>query len=335
MKFSAGYQYKNSGELFCEIISDYREHIAEVYFAFPGFASGRPDGTLNKSDALEQLGYELSEIKAMNIKLNLLINGNCYGAEAVSEKFYSEIAAVLEKLDRAGMLPEIVTTTSPFAAYAIRRLAPDVDIRASVNMRIDSLKAIDYLAESFDSFYLRRDLQRDLATVARFADHCRKLDKKLCLLANSGCLYNCPYQTFHDNLVSHDSELRRQHNNREFIPHLCWQRYKDGKNMADFLRSSWLRPEDIHKYEPYCHTMKLATRQHSHTRLVLAAYCSGRFDGNVLDLTEPCISQAFAPQILDNRLLDGVELPGSCCNRECGDCRKCEEILKKAVRSLF
>ena len=105
--------------------------------------------------------------------------------------------------------------------------------------------------------------------------------------------------------------------------------------MADFLRSSWLRPEDIHKYEPYCHTMKLATRQHSHIRLVLAAYCSGRFDGNVLDLTEPCISQAFAPQILDNRLLDGVELPGSCCDRECGDCRKCEEILKKAVRSLF
>lgn len=334
MKFSAGYQYRTSGELFSEMIADYREHIAEVYFAFPNFASGRPDGAMNTPDAMEQLGYELEEIHRMNIKLNLLINGNCYGGEAISEKFYRQIAGVLEKLTRAGLAPEIVTVTTPFAAWAVRKLDPAIEIRASVNMRIDALNAIDYLAESFDSFYLRRDLQRDLETVAVFAEHCRKLNKKLCLLANSGCLHNCPYQTFHDNLVAHDSELRQQKNCAEFMPHLCWQRYGEGKNIADFLRSSWIRPEDVQKYAPYCHTMKLATRQHSHVRLVLAAYCSGSFDGNVLDLTEPCFSQAFAPQILDNRLLDGVELPGAC-GYHCEACRKCDAIIERAVRSLF
>ena len=92
MKFSAGYQYKNSGELFCEIIADYRKHIAEVYFAFPGFASGRPDGALNNSDALEQLGYELSEIKAMNIKdIEIKTIVNRIGREAFITIFYPEI----------------------------------------------------------------------------------------------------------------------------------------------------------------------------------------------------------------------------------------------------
>lgn len=67
----------------------------------------------------------------------------------------------------------------------------------------------------------------------------------MCLLANSGCLRNCPYQTFHDNLVAHDAELREMRNCRDFIPHLCWERYSRGGNLEDFLRSSWIRPEDV------------------------------------------------------------------------------------------
>ena len=35
-----------------------------------------------------------------------------------------------------------------------------------------------------------------------FADWCRANGKKLCILANSGCLGNCPWQTYHDNLIA-------------------------------------------------------------------------------------------------------------------------------------
>ena len=45
-------------------------------------------------------------------------------------------------------------------------------------MRIDSTTALDYLLEKFDSFYLRRDLQRDLETVKRFAKWSEKHSKK-------------------------------------------------------------------------------------------------------------------------------------------------------------
>lgn len=333
MKFAVGFQYRQQGELFSEMLTDYADRIAEVYFAYPEFASGRPDHGANSSCAVEQIEYELGQIRAMHIKLDLLLNGNCYGQWAISERFYRDIARLLERLSDNGVLPEIITTTSPFAAAAIRKLAPAMEIRASVNMRLDSITALEYLLEKFDSFYLRRDLQRDLNIVAQFSEWSKKHNKKLCLLANSGCLRNCPYQTFHDNLVAHDSDVREIRNHAGFMPHLCWERYKDGSNLADFLRSSWIRPEDVHKYEPYCSTVKLATRQHSNPRSVIAAYCAERFDGNVLDLTEPCYAQAFAPKILDNRLLDGVELPGSCA-QNCTHCGRCQKILEQAVRTV-
>ncbi|MBR2358054.1 MAG: hypothetical protein IKA65_08535 [Lentisphaeria bacterium] len=333
MQFAAGYQYRSSGELFSEMVADYTSAIAEVYFAPPGFASGRPDAAQDKADALDQLIYELKALRSMNIKLDMLLNGNCYGDNAIAVAFRNRIVEMLEWFAAENLLPEVITTASPFVAHTIKKYFCNIEVRASVNMRIDSLTALEYLQEKFDSFYLRRDLQRDIPTVAMFARWSKLHGKKLCLLANSGCLRNCPYQTFHDNLVAHDRGLRRQENVQDFMPHLCWDRYHGGNNMEDFLRSNWIRPEDVKRYEPYCSLMKLATRQHSNPRLVFGAYCSGNFDGNVLDLTEPCFSGAFAPLILDNRMLDGVELPGKCATN-CKHCGKCQEIIKKAAHSL-
>lgn len=332
MKFSAGYQCIALGELFSDIIRDYREHMGEVYFSYPGIASGRPDGGC-LPDKIEQTEYELGEIRKMGISLDLLINGNCYGKYAVSEKFEREIITTIDRLGKNGLFPQVVTTTTAFAAAAVKKYFPEIEVRASVNMRIDSTSAMAYLDGKFDSFYLRRDLQRDIKTVRRFAKWCREHDKKLCLLANSGCLRNCPYQTFHDNLVAHDEEIREIRNVRDFNPHLCWERHRDRAHPEDFLRASWLRPEDIARYAPLVHIIKLATRNTSSVRGILAAYTSGRFDGNMFDLTEPCFSSIFAPQILDNRLLDGVELPGAC-GSDCTQCGRCREILSKALHDL-
>ena len=101
MKFAAGYQYINSGFLFSEIVADYKDQLGEVYFAFPGIASGRPGGG-NLPERIEQLEYELHEIREQGVGLDLLFNGNCYGAFAVSEKFQREIIAVLERLESSG-----------------------------------------------------------------------------------------------------------------------------------------------------------------------------------------------------------------------------------------
>ena len=329
MKFAVGYQAACEAELFSDIVADYREYLGEVYFGVPGFASGRADGGYDE-DKWKQLLYELKNIRSNGIALDLLLNGNCYGKWAVSEDFRQEIVALLEFMEKQGLLPEIVTTTTPFAAHVVKKYFPQTEVRASVNMRLDSVTAMDYLGDDFDSFYIRRDLQRDLPTVKKFSAWCHANGKKLCMLANSGCLRNCPYQTFHDNLVSHDTEVRKMKNVSDFLPHLCWQRYQKRENWSDFLRGSWIRPEDTAEYAPYVDIIKLATRQHTLPRMVISAYTSGRFDGNLLNLTEPCFASAFSPYVLDNRALDGIELPGACA-ANCSHCGRCGEILERAL----
>ena len=332
---SVGYTVPADGQIpFVDLVSRYRDAIGEVYFAFPGISSGRSpfgqESPYQDYDALNILTEDLYALTEMGVDRNLLFNSACGGADCMSQQHEREVLSILDFLCERGIGPTSITTTSPITAEIVKRNAPEIQVRASVNMRLDSVAALEYLGDGFDSFYIRRDLQRDLDTVKTFSAWCHANGKKLCMLANSGCLRNCPYQTFHDNMVAHDSDLREIRNDKDFLPHLCWKRYQDRENWRDFLRSSWIRPEDIHRYAPYVDVVKLATRQHIMPRMVIAAYTSGSFNGNLLNLTEPCFAGHFQPYVLDNKALDQVELPAACA-ANCTRCGKCDAILERAL----
>ncbi|MPM92514.1 hypothetical protein SDC9_139649 [bioreactor metagenome] len=336
MKFAIGYQQTENGEPFSDIVRDYREAVAEVYFPWPGMAGGRAALGRRRGGAdwssQERLEAELRAIRALGVRLDLLFNANCYGEYAVSVKLANEVGSILDYLAGRELLPEVVTTTSPFIAAVIRKHFPGVELRASVNLRIDSTLAMEYMSDSFDSFHIRRDLQRDLDTVARFHRWCREHGKTLCLLANSGCLRHCPAQTFHDNLVAHDAAIDEVKNLPGFEPHLCWKLYRDPAHFVEFLRGSWLRPEDLKAYEPFFATVKLATRQHLHPRMVIGAYAAGYYDGNLLDLMEPCFSPIFTPHVIDNRAFPDDWLTAARgCATDCRHCGRCEAVLARVL----
>lgn len=336
MKFAAGYQEPENDELFSSITSDYRDSLAEVYFAWPGTPSGRSAWDRSRGavdwSAQARLEAELTAIRAQGLKLDLLLNANCYGEKAVSLQLQNEVGSLLDYLGSRDLLPDIVTTASPFVAEIVRRHFPAVERRASVNMRLDSTLALSYLGGLFDSFYLRRDLQRDLSAVKLFHAWCLKQGKSLCLLANSGCLRNCPGQTFHDNLVAHDEGVASIANVADFQPHLCRGLYSDKNNLIEFLRGSWIRPEDIERYKPYVSVVKLATRRHSHPRMVIGAYAAGKFFGNLADLTEPSFSREFAPCIIDNRLFpENWHAIAGACAANCTHCGRCSDVLGQVL----
>jgi len=339
MKFAVGYQEPQNGEEFSAICADYRDAVAEVYFPWVGMASGRcalgrKGGQFDPS-AQGTLERNLRAIRAMGIKLDLLLNANCYGGRAISKDLAEEVFSLLEYLEHCELLPEVITTTSPFLAGEVKACYPEIELRASVNMRLDSTFAMGLLADRFDSFHIRRDLQRDLGTVEFFADWCRNHGKKLCMLANSGCLRNCPAQTFHDNLVAHDGEVDRMLN----VPgqhHLCRRHFSKHANFEDFLKGSWIRPEDLHRYERFFPVVKLATRLHDHPRMVIGAYASGHFEGNLADLLEPGFSGEFHPYIVDNTRFpaDWTEIAGACAVN-CARCGKCAAVAKAVFRLPF
>lgn len=299
MKYTVGLQYANDAFLNC--IIENKEHIHEVYFAWGDFPNGRSNQLQNAHFTpweLQQRQIEcLRALSSEGIKLNLLFNANCYGAESQSRAFFERIGTTMDYIDRSFGLHS-VTTTSPLIAKFVKNNFPEVATRASVNMEIGTVQGMDYLAQYFDGYYMKREHNRDLATVAHLSDWCKANGKSLHMLANSGCLNHCSAHNFHDNLVAHESEIAKMDNAYNFGG-ICHEYLKDPAHHKSLIEdTNFIRPEDIGKYEPYFEAVKLATRVHRSPESVLRSYIRGSYSGDILRLLEP--AHSIYPYVVEN-----------------------------------
>ncbi len=337
MKFAVGFQlYEDGEELFSSIVADYRDHISEVFFPWLDIPTGRAGiATIHGHTdwtAQARLEEELCKIKSMGIKLDLLLNSNCYGEYSMSEKLANTVISVIEHLEIAVDGVDIITTASLAVAHTVKRHFPHIEIRASVNMRIGTVKGMQYVSHLFDSFHVQRELNRNLNHLKKLKAWADANGKKLILLANSGCFANCSGQTFHDNLVSHEAQVCEVNNIKSFSPYVCWHALKDQNNWIMLLQNTWIRPEDLHNYEELFDMVKLATRTHALPGLVIGAYARGYHYGNTLDLFEPGFGPAISPCIIDNQAfpVDWFERT-STCKKQCHECSYCESVLQKVL----
>ena len=190
-------------EPFIAACAPWTARIHEVFFAWPGVLSCRPAPAFTDEVKARLLG-DLRWCRERGILLDTLFNCTCYGDGAISPELADFVAATLRDMDAEGLFPDIVTTASPFIASVLRRRFPRVKIRWSVNLRIHGTTGFECVEELFDSFYVTRERQRDAAYLARVAAWAREHGKAVGLQANSGCLRQCPFQNFHDNLHGHD-----------------------------------------------------------------------------------------------------------------------------------
>jgi hypothetical protein len=329
-RFSVGYQpMTGAPDFFSDIVRDYREAVAEVYFAWPGDPSGRAPVA---DDAVEQTLGELGRMRGWGIRLNLLFNASCYGAEALSAALEDRVTArIRAMLDGPGL--DAVTTLSPLIARTVRSRFPDIEVRASVNLRLGTVAALRYAAPFFDSYTVQREYNRDPTRLAELQAWAAGEGKTLVVLANSGCLNGCPFQSFHDNAVAHEREIGRRDDTRPLAT-LCRSHYADCSHRADFLRGSWIRPEDVPAHRRiFGGLYKLATRLHERPCMVIGAYAGGRFHGNLADLMEPGHGLSFAPGIVANDAFPPDWFERSLCgDRSCEACRWCDEIWPRVYR---
>jgi len=334
-KFAFGYFFeKRAGKTFRDLAEEYAPHLAEVYFPWPGLLSAREI----KGDPEKQRKALIDDMRfcrSKGMQLDLLMNATCYGDTSFTMAQRDDFEANLKLLGKAGILPEIVTTTSPYIATVAKLFSAGIDRRASVNMRLNSTLAMEYVMESFDSYYICRDVQRDLPTLKTFADWAKKNGKKLCMLANSACLRYCPWQTFHETLLSHDfTHIVSEMKEMKLPPTLCTGIMQE-KRYEELLRGSWIRPEDLHRYMPYVSVVKLSTREADRPDLILKAYTSGGYDGDLLLLLDPTFSFLAQPMILDNKSFPKEwsegKIAGVCANH-CTHCGKCAKVMELAFK---
>jgi len=337
MKFAVGYQLQEAGEeSFVDIVRDYREHIAEVYFPWLDLPSGRAALSSRRGhtdwSAQRRLEADLCAFREMGMRLDLLLNASCYGGRAASSHLANQVVSVLAHLADVVGGVDTVTTASLAIARTIRHTFPDVDVRASVNMRIGTIPAMSYVRGLFTSYCIQRDVQREVTHVRKLGAWAEAHGKGLSMLANSGCLRHCPGQIYHDNLVAHEQEVDETSNIEGWTPHVCWNLYRDRNEWPAILGATWIRPEDLHHYEGSVPLVKLATRMHANPRLVVHAYAERRYQGNLLDLFEPGFGPIFAPWIIDNgRFPDDWFEHISTCGGDCADCGYCAAVLDRVL----
>lgn len=306
MKFSVGYQLFPDN-YFIENIIKRKDSISEVYFSWGDFPNGR-NNQLKRLDMTpwEAQEKQISDLKSLTtegISINLLFNATCYGKGSQSRAFFEKVGDTVDFICNNYILKSI-TTTSPIIASFIKSNFSDIDVRASVNMGIGSIEGMKYTTNHFDSFYLKRELNRDFKKIRELKKWCEENGKSLYALANSGCLNNCSAHTFHDNLVAHESEIATMDNGFEFKG-ICYDFLKIPQNLhALYDYTSFIRPEDIYLYEGIFTSMKLATRVNSDPIKILKAYIDDKkYIGSTLGLLEPNHTSLIYPYMLENSLI--------------------------------
>ena len=337
-KLSVGYQYREE-QPFSRVIEDYADRIESVYFPWVDMPTGRSmiagfDGYYDYG-LQKALVKDLEFIKEMGISLNLLFNANCYGEDAMSQVLRGRVCSVLDYLGEQDLLPQSVTTTSPAIAHIIKEQYENISLTASVNMKIGSVKGMQYVAHLFDGYCIAKECNRDLERLRTLKAWAVEDGKKITMLANSGCMRDCSGQIFHDNMVAHEAEVSKQ-KNIDFLPYMCYTYLKDPKHYVSVLQNTWVRPEDISRYEGLVDTVKLATRSHQLPGMVIGAYARGWYAGNLLDLFEPSFSPAFAPFVVDS-----AKIPAdfwehtTACNKNCHQCNYCEKVMNSALTVAY
>ncbi|MBQ4120274.1 MAG: hypothetical protein IJD45_07805 [Clostridia bacterium] len=333
MQYLVGLQVGDDA-LVSEIIKN-KDSVSEVYFSWGDIPNGRntldTSGNLTLFEMQQLMVSHLDKLKVSGIDFNLLLNANCYGADSQSRSFFNKVGNTIDYITTNFGLSS-VTTTSPLIAKFVKQNFSELEVRASVNMEIGTTEGMDYIADLFDSFYLKREYNRNLQKIKQARTWCDANGKKLYGLANSGCLNFCTTHIFHDNLVAHESEISARDNGYQFDGQ-CWEYLRKEEKLKKWLSlTNFIRPEDVHLYEGLFEGLKLATRVNKNPVKIVNSYCNASYNGAITDLLEPNHSGVFYPTVIDNKEIaaDFAETVLKCL-KNCNECSYCNDIQKNAT----
>lgn len=298
------------------------------------------------------------------IAFNYLVNAACFDNEEFTRYGYRKIREHLDWI--AGSGARMVTVTLPFLAQILQKYYPDLTVCASSFARIQTVQAARYWEElGAGKLILPERVSRDFKTLELMRN---AVDCELELIANHSCLYYCPLDLHHRNLVSHASQLG--HPSGGFAADICklsCQRLKLS-DPAELIRSRWIRPEDVDAYEAIgidCLKLVERFRETESLMKIWDAYRQRRYDGNLAELlTLPQEKVYMKPNVelldredlmetkkmetivsvlrepvteklfIDNRQLDGfLEFfrTVDCLHTDCRKCGYCESIAQRTV----
>lgn len=315
-----------------------------MYGSLPGEATLR--SSLVLSDVSEDGILDYIETAALaNIKFIYVMNATCLGNREYTEKGRGELLQKLQWISEIGAAG--VVTANPFVMDMLREHFPSLELHISVLAGVDdSRKASFYENLGATVIHLDPQVNRNFRQLHAIR---KSVSCRLSTVVNEGCLLSCPIRHYHSNMISHSQESIEQ---RCYVDY-CYYRCTFAKltDPVEYLRSPWIRPEDIHVYEDIgIDLFKVAGREKmgdgpsSHTSWICetaAAYRTRRC-ANVAALLvgnqAPSSLAGQAPPAngvwIDSGKLDGFLrfFQNDRCALDCDYCEHCSAWARRSTR---
>jgi collagenase-like PrtC family protease len=276
----------NFDDVLLDAISTYP--VTEVF----GKLSSDPVGGGRASFTLPSLSRKRFEqhvqaARSKGIGFNYLLNPACMDNREYTRQGQREIEALLEYIEDVGV--SAVTISLPFLLPIIKKRHPRLKVRVGVYARVDGVAKARFWEEggadciTLESLSVNRDFE--LLAALRNA-----LKIPLQLIVNANCQLFCPLSGQHMVNLSHASQ--KGHPTRGFMIDWCVLKcsYDKLKDPVQYLRSEFIRPEDLDLYINMGYDSFKVLERGAPTPVLtrrVKAYSEGRYDGNLLDLIQP------------------------------------------------
>lgn len=284
MNLSVGFGFQSG---IIEALAKFPE-VTEIYGKMHSdiFGGGRWSCTLHHA-GINDLKKAVKLAHKHSISFNYLLN--CADLNGLEQTISGQkkIRNFLNFL--SSIKTDSVTVASPYLLRLIKKQYPEFKVRVGAFAQISSS----------DQALKWQDLGADILVISAISCN-RSFDKlaairnsvscTLELIANANCLQNCIYEKDHMHLLSRSS--RSSDSLKGFLFDYCFLHCSSKKLLdpINFIRSCWIRPEDISLYKKLgYYNFKIVERSSPADLIIkrVKAYSERSFDGNLLELVAP------------------------------------------------
>lgn len=283
MEFSVA---TNFDEKLVDGLADYPVHELYGKLASDIIGGGRSSYMLTPISN-KKFEKHVNHVRKKGMGFNYLLNAACLDNLETTRSGQKQIRDLLKWITEIGATS--CTVSNPLLLRMIKQDFPQLRVRVSVFAGVDHLQKAKYWEDigadviCLDSLTVNREF-RTLKTLRRH------LKCELELLVNNNCLQSCSLSPAHMNLLAHSSQSK--HQNGGFVIDHCILECSKMKmqNPVNYIRSDWIRPEDLHYYEEIGYKRFKIVERNLPTEIMLKrvrAYSERSYEGNLIDLIQP------------------------------------------------
>lgn len=330
---------------YARFLAGHASRISSIYFPLP--SGPVTDARIRLGDALSpdigELCAGLSGLKAIDkyiIMNTRFMSPQVYTHNTILSGMLDDIADIYNAVGIKG-----IVLSDMYLLRALdqtgHEIVPDLEVIPGINAMLDSPENVFSFFDVLDLCRFKppsrivpdRALNRNPGRLTTLSKAVKEVtpDTRIELLANEGCMYQCPFKFSHDAHIALSNTGLVKESTFNMNQNLGCQAYFNLRPHA-FLKSPFIRPEDTHHYQGIADGIKLCgrTRGVRFLKKCIRAYLDESFDGNLLDLMDTPEVLARQYHVDNARLGDRFFTSLASCTKICKPCRICTEIFNRA-----